>query len=344
MGRCMLGSSLIVILLAAVGWVGPALGATLDELIAAAKRERTLEFYGPSPLGPPGVQALAAAFNQKYGLNIRVNFHPSQDMAKNMGTVVSRAAAGVPPEWDVMVVTDAHHATLWLKKLLKPFDYRKLGVEPRAVHYDNGTISFVHQIALPAYNAKFVRASDVPKSWEDLLDPKWKGRKIAASTATHHLARLAVGVWGEEKMAGYIQGLVKQDLYLGRMSEIYTRLLLGEVLLSLTLVDDFIFEAKEKGAPLAHAEEVEPVITPAYQVGVLRGAEHPNAGHLFAFFLTSLEAQRIWERHGGQASAFVPGTRTHEKLKGKQTVFMTQDQAERIDTLARQYSKMLGFR
>jgi iron(III) transport system substrate-binding protein len=327
-----------------LAWAESLKAAPLDELVAAAKKENTIEFYGPSPLAGPGSQALAAAFNQKYGLNIRVQFHPSQDMAKNVGTVVSRAATGVPPEWDVMVLTDAHHATLWLKKLLKPFAYQQLGVEPRAIQYDNGTISFVHQVALPAYNANFLPANDVPKTWEDLLEPKWKGRKIAASSATHHLARLAVGVWGEEKMAGYIQRLVKQDLYLGRMAEIYTRLLLGEVLLSLTLVDDFIFRAKEKGALLAHAEEIEPVITPAYHIGVLRGAEHPNAGHLFAFFLTSLEAQRVWERHTGQSSAFVPGTTRHEKLKGKQAIFMTQDQAERIDTLARQYSKMLGFR
>jgi len=92
-----------------------------------------------------------------------------------------------------------------------------------------------------------------------------------------------------------------------------------------------------------HAEGIEPVISPAYNAGVLKGAPHPNVAHLFAVFLTAPEAQEIWEKYGGQTSAFVPGTTAYKYAQGKKVLFMTQDQAGMVDRLAREYGKMLGF-
>ena len=52
----------------------------------------------------------------------------------------------------LVVVTDAHHATLWVKKMHQPFDYKSIGVDPKAIQYDNGAVSFANQFVLPAYN------------------------------------------------------------------------------------------------------------------------------------------------------------------------------------------------
>jgi iron(III) transport system substrate-binding protein len=318
--------------------------APLDDLIAAAKKEGVIGFYGPSTFGPNGTEALAAAFNKKYGLNIKFEYHPSGNMAKEVAKVVGMAATGVQPEWDLMVVTDAHHATLWLRKLQQPFDYAKLGVASKLIHYDRGAISFANQMVLPAYNAKNLPAKDVPKKWEDLLDPKWKGGKLGVTVATHHFARLATGPWGEEKTTEFVKALAKQGVSLGRLGEIYSRLLLGEIFVAVTLTDSYIYEAKEKGAPIVHAEGVQPVISPAYHAGVLKGAPHPNAGHLVAVFLTTQEGQQVWEKYGGQTSPFIPGTTAYKYVQGKQVVYMDQSQAQMIDRLARQYGKILGFK
>jgi ABC-type Fe3+ transport system substrate-binding protein len=112
------------------------------------------------------------------------------------------------------------------------------------------------------------------------------------STATHHLARLATA-WGEKKTTEYVKALAKQQPSLGRLGDTYTRLQLGEILVAVTLTDDFIHRAKVTGAPLAFAEVVEPVISPAYNTGVLKGARHPNSAHLFAAFFTTPEAQEL---------------------------------------------------
>lgn len=317
---------------------------TMDQLIRAAKGEDNIELYAPSTLTPKGAQELGAAFNRKYSLNIKLNYSAAGDMAMDVAKVVSQSVSGVPPEWDLMVVTDAHHATLWLRKLHQPFNYATLGITSKAIDYDNGTISIVNQVVLPAYNNKLVPPNNAPKRWEDLLDPKWSGGKLGMPNTTHHLSRLAAGPWGEKKTTEFVKALAKQQPILGTLGQLYTRLQLGEVLVSVTLHDGFINQAKTKGAPIAFAEGVEPLISPSLQVGVLKGARHSNAGYLFAVFLVTPAAQEIWEKYTGQSSAFVPGTSAHKYFQGKKVVYMAQQQAEIVDRLATEYGTILGFK
>ena len=318
--------------------------APVDDLVAAAKKEGTIELYAPSTLTPEGAQALGQAFNKKYNLNIKVQYSPSGNMTRDIGKIVGNAATGVAPEWDIMVVTDAHHGTLWLRKLHKSFDYRQLGVDAKAIQYDNGIVSLANQFVLPAYNKDILPAADAPKKWEDLLNPKWKGGKLGMPTATHQLARLAFGPWGEKKTTEFVRALAKQEPSLGNMATLVNRLLLGEILVIGTVSDSEITRAKKTGAPIVFAEGIEPVVSPAYHVGVLKDAPHPNTGHLFSAFMITQEAQDIWETYGGQTSAFIPGTRAYQYAQGKKVIYMTQKQAEDIDRLARDYGKMLGYK
>lgn len=336
-----LSSSILALTIIAC-WATLGNAAPVDDLIAGAKKEGVIEFYGPSTLGPEGAQALASAFNKKHGLNIKLNFSASGNMTRDTAKVVGLSASGQPPEWDIMVVTDAHHGSLWLRKLQKPFDYAGVGVAKERVEYDNGTVSIANQFALPAYNKKILPAKDVPKKWEDLLDPKWKG-KLGVINSTHHWARLAAGPWGEEKTIDFVKKLSAQQPILSRAGEMSQRLILGEVLISATLQDSQLHEAKDSGAPLVFAEQVQPVISPEYHVGVLKNAVHPNVGHLFVIFMASPEVQPIWLKYTGHTSAHVPGTTAHKFAQGKQVVYMKQDQAQKVDKIARQVGKILGF-
>lgn len=328
--------------LALIGWPDALKAAPMDELIAGAKKEGVIEFYGPSTLGPEGAKALGDAFNKKYGLNIKLGYSPSGNMTRDTGKVVGFSASGQPPEWDIMVVTDAHHGSLWLRKLHIPFDYTSIGVAKDRIEYDNGTVSVANQFALPAYNKKTLPAKDVPTKWEDLLDPKWKG-KLGVINSTHHWGRLAAGPWGEEKTIDFIKKLSAQKPLLTRAGEMAQRLVIGEVLISATLQDSQLHSSKESGAPLAFAEQVQPVISPEYHVGVLKNAPHPNVGHLFVAFMASPEVQAIWEKYTGHTSAYVPGTTAHKFAQGKQVVYMKQDQAAKVDKISRQIGKILGF-
>ncbi len=337
-------SALLFAFFAFPGFTDWVQAAAIDQLVAAARKEGAVEFLAPSSWPPKAVEVLGEAFNKRYGTQIKFEFSPTQEMAQDVAKAITRAAAGVAPEWDVIVVTDGQHATLWLKKLHQPFDYASVGVDPKAVFYDRGTVSFANQLVLPAYNKKNLPPQDVPKKWEDLLDPKWKGGKIGVSVATHHLSRLSVGLWGEEKGTKFVKALAEQKPVLGSLGSLYTRLQAGEIQVIAALISGFIFEAEKTGAPIVFAEAVQPVIAPAYQAGVLKGAVHRNAGHLFAVFLTTPAAQEILEKYTGYGSAFVPGTRTHKFVQGKKVLYMTGEQAATVDRLATQYGKILGFK
>ena len=338
--RSFLACLIVIAVLAQTEWL---VAAPLDELVAAARKEGTLDLYAPSSLTPLGAQALGEGFNKKYNLQIKVNYNPGSSFTRDVGKVVGLAATGVPPEWDLMLVHDSGHAALWLRKLQIPYDYKSLGIDPRAIHYDSGTIAFANMIVLPAYNKKVLPPQDVPKRWEDLLDPKWKGGKLGMSTATHHLARLAAGPWGEKKTTEFAKASANQQPFLGTLAELSTRLQLGEILIAITFIDQFIYTAQVKGAPLVFAEGIEPVVSPTWHAGVLKGALHPKAGHLFTVFLLTPEAQKIWEKFTGGTSAFVPGTKTYEYLRDKQVVYMTQNQAQTVDRLTMEYGKIFGF-
>ena len=125
-------NGLMMLLLGASSNLWPSLAnaAPIDDLIAAAKKEGAVEFFAAGTLGAEGAQKLGEAFNKKYGLNIKTLYHPSSGMARDIAKVITIGSAGLPSEWDVMLVTDAHHASLWLKKVQQRFDYAKVGVNP----------------------------------------------------------------------------------------------------------------------------------------------------------------------------------------------------------------------
>jgi iron(III) transport system substrate-binding protein len=318
-----------------------ATAATMDELVTAAKKEERLSFYAPSTVTPAGAKELERAFNTRFSTNIEVTYVPSGSMTGDVGRLVSHAATGVPPEWDLMVIIDALHGPLWQRKLHIPYDYGSFGVDARTIHYDSGTVSIANQIVLPAYNPKTLPEKEAPKTWEDLLDPKWKG-KIGVPTASGQIDFLAIA-WGEKKLLNFVQALAKQEPIPGKLAELVTRLEIGELLVTSTLTDSFIHRAKRSGSPLAHAQ-VQPVVSPAYHAGVLKGARHPNASHLFAIFLTSLEAQKIWEKYGGQSSAFIPGTAMHRYVQGKSVIYLSQKDVGLVNKMVADIGKILGFR
>jgi len=315
----------------------------VKDILAAANKEGVLDFYAPTQVEERGARRLNAAFNRKYGLSVEFKYSPSANMDKDLGSLITQVATGGQTDFDAAVFPDTYHATLWLRKLQVPFDYRVLGVDPKVINFDSGTVSFANQFTLPAYNKKTLPAKDVPRNWNDLLDPKWKGGKLGVTNATPaHLAVLAMA-WGEEETTKYIKTLAQQNPVLGRLGETYSRLLLGELAIAVTLTNSFIFTAERAGAPIVFAD-IQPVVSPAYHVGVLKGARHPMAGHLFAAFLTSPEAQKTWEEFVGHTSAFIPGTRANKYVKGKKVLYMTQKQSEMVERLTRDYTKILGMK
>jgi iron(III) transport system substrate-binding protein len=316
----------------------------LEAVIKAAQQEGALTVNAPASLSAPERVEFVRAFLKKYGLKIDVQIDPSGgSMVRKIANIAQEIAVGQPPTWDVLIMTDYHHSILFREKLSVPVDWAGIfGIDKKFIAYKNHSVVFATSFALPAYNTEFVRKEDVPKSWDDVIHPKWKG-KVGVNNATHHWARLAQA-WGEKRGVAYMKQLKALDPKLGSNAEIYTKLQLGEILLAATITDSYIDQARKSGAPIKYAE-INPIIAPQYMSGTLKGARHPNAASLFSAFLLSKEGQAIWEKTQGQSSLHTPGTKTWNYLQGREVIVLDENFAlSKLDSLSDEADKVLGFR
>ena len=311
---------------------------------AAAREDPAFELYMSSNFDKDKLAELEQAFNRRHGLSVSFRHTPAGSMTRDAARVITEIGAGQPPTWDLMVLTDAHYATLFTNDALEKTDWAALGiVNPQSITYDGTAVHFASSFIAPSYNPNLVRADEAPKDWSDLLDPKWRGR-IGMSTATHHLGRLAQ-VWGDERTTRFVEGLAAQQLVLGRTAELFTRLTLGEIAIYATSTDTNWNEAKQTGAPFAFVETVKPVVVASYTLGVLKGGKRPNLTRLLAAFMTTPEGQAIWDASQGQTSMYVEGSSAWRYAQGKELVTLDPKfGAEQLDDLSQKYGRIVGYR
>jgi iron(III) transport system substrate-binding protein len=328
---------------AASGPSGASVAAAIEALKVSAASEGVFQFYGPTSLEKPSADRIMAAFNQYYGLNVEHQYSNANSMTRDVARVVTEISSGSPPTWDLMVMTDAHYATYASQGVLETVDWAALGINPRSVTYEGQALIQVSNFVAPAYNSNLVRAEEAPKDWEDLLDPRWRG-KIGVSTATHSWSRLAQ-VWGDERTTRFMEGLAAQQPMLGRIPELYTRLTLGEIAVYAALTDSYWIEARESGAPVVAVETVKPIIAQQYNVGILKGVRRPNQAKLMAAFLLTPPAQALWNEMQQQSSMFIEGTPAYQYVQGKDIVALdAKFGAEQLDDLTQKYGRIVGYR
>lgn len=342
---CFLGVLAAVLLVLVQAAFPPSAGAvSLKQVVAAANAEGTLNFYASSTLTPMGAKALQEGLNKKFGTHITVRFTGAGSMIRDVSRVITEIDLGGKPTWDIMLVTDAHYATLVRNHALESFDYAgTFGLDPKLLFYGGQAVAFATQFVAPAYNTKLVKPADAPKTWNDLLNPKWKG-KMGISTASHHWARLSED-WGVKKTDEFVHKLMALKPSLGRVGTIFTRLQLGEILVAASMSDSFINKAKKEGAPVAFIADPDPIIAGQYMAAALKGAAHPNAARLMAFFLTTPEGQKIWDKYQGQTCMFIPGTPDYNfARKHRVLVASSKFALEKLAPLTKRYGRMIGLR
>ncbi len=146
------------------------------------------------------------------------------------------------------------------------------------------------------YNTKLVPAAETPKTFKDVLDPKWKGRiSFAGTTTGSQWIGNALNVMGRE----YLEKLGGQDVKVQNISgaAIAGLIVSGEVPLSPTIYESNILTAKEKGGPVDW-RPLEPVVANVGSSGMTTKAPHPHAALLFLDYVHSKEGQRVMMKGG----------------------------------------------
>ena len=161
--------------------------------------------------------------------------------------------------------------------------------------------SFYIDTRVMAFNPRNVPRDQLPKSYEDLLLPRWKG-KMGMDESEYIMFCSLLEIMGREKGLAYMKRLAQQELNLRNGHSLLTQLLVaGEFPLYIDGFGSNIEQTKAQGAPIDWAA-LEPVIVSLYPVGMANNAPHPNAARLLVDFLLSKEGQEI-----GRAVAKIPG-------------------------------------
>lgn len=148
-----------------------------------------------------------------------------------------------------------------------------------------------------AYNTKLVSDAEAPKSYEDLLNNKWKGKIVwndSAETGAPLLILYLRKIWGEEKTDDYLRRLSKQAIVTrpNSLRNVLDLVIAGEHAIMLNAAFHHVAGSREKGAPV-NATMQEPVLARNNYVLLLKSAPHPHAAMLLIDFLMGEEAQRL---------------------------------------------------
>lgn len=271
----------------------PEAASVTPALIEAARKEGKIAFYSALELNIS--EKLARTFEARYpGMAARVERSGAERIFQRIDQEQASHIAGV----DLVCSTDPAHFIYWKRKdWVAPYvtDDMVKNFPREQVHADGTSATVCAWFSVIGYNTSLVKPEDAPKSYADLLDPKWKG-KIAKGhpgysgailTATYQISRDL----GWE----YFEKLAQQKvMQLQSAAEPPRKVAAGERAVQADGNDYSLTLYKDAGRPVevVYATEGTPQII--VETGIFKSSPNPNAARLFQHFLFSLEGQQIF--------------------------------------------------
>jgi iron(III) transport system substrate-binding protein len=273
------------------------------QLLAAAKKERVLDLY--SSAITEHMNAVTSAFEKTYGIRVRLWRGGSEVILLR---TVTEARGG---RFDVDVVETAAMQIIAIgrEKLLQPVEtpvsaeLMREAMIPGEPWLPSRIIVFTG-----AYNTRVITPRDVPKTYEQLLDAKWRG-KLGIEADDNNWLMAFCSAEGEQKGLRLFGDIVaKNGMSVRKGHTLLANLIAsGEVPIGLSVYYHEVEPLKRAGAPIAELN-IAPVFSFAAGVALAQRAPHPNAGVLFIDFLLT-QGQQILAEHDN-----VPSNRKYQHL------------------------------
>jgi iron(III) transport system substrate-binding protein len=287
----MIRHTLSLVLAVTLGLAGAAPALAQSALVDAAKKEGKVVWY--TSLVLPSAEKVAKLFETAYpGIKVEVHRTGSQRVLQRVMQELQANIKNV----DVIHTSDAGHFVLLKeKKLLMP--YTPAGVEkfpPLFKDKDGYYFGLRATVNTIMYNTKQLSAAEAPKSWKDLLDPKWKGKLVTAHPgysgviATHVLALVHLYGWDYFKQLGQNRPMIVQSA-----NDPTTTVASGERLVAVNGAEYSAYQLKKKGNPIEIVYPTEGVSLVVSPTAIASFAPHPNAAKLFTDFTFTRELQQV---------------------------------------------------
>jgi iron(III) transport system substrate-binding protein len=259
----------------------------MDKIAAAAKREGTLTLY--TTIAEKDLPVILKPFEQKYGIKVNV-WRAGTDKVLQRTVTESQARKY---EVDVVHFGSPEMEALSREKILQAVNSPvQKDLLPGSVPKHREWAATILSVWVQAYNTQAVRKEDLPKTYQDLLDPKWKGKLGIEAKNDDWFATVVHQMGGEEKGLAFFRELVAKNGISPRQGHtlLNNMVVSGEVPLALTVYNYMPEQAKKKGAPIDWFA-IEPAIARSNAVGVAKRAPHPAAALLFYEYLLGPEGQ-----------------------------------------------------
>src|SRR6267143_1822192 len=217
-------------------------------LIEAAKKEGQVIYYTSTDL--PVAEKVAKAFEAKYtGITVRVARTGAERVFQRIGQEYASNIHAV----DVVNSSDAAHFIVWKRDgILAPYvpeDVAKYPPEHRDV--DGQFASFRVWLSIIAYNSSLVKPEDAPRSFADLLDPKWRGKIVKAHPGYSGTILTATFAMAHALGWSYFETLARQKvMQVQSASDPPKKLALGERAVQADGADAILLQLKEQGQPV----------------------------------------------------------------------------------------------
>ncbi len=267
-------------------------------LYAAAKKEGTVVIWGPSD--PIIYQKAQERLNKEYpGIKIE---HFESLPEPIVQRLIAESQAGKASSVDIVQSGSLRAVRPLIDRdmlVAYPEWEKDFGLD--AVYAGHRFVGN-YNLALPiAYNTKLVSAQEAPRSWDDLADGKWKGRKIIVEARLVPLAMLGAEI-GKAKATELAKKILAQDpIILQGGTTVLNALAGGQAPLAIGLYAYAVDKLKKKGATIDWVP-VSPLPLLTSALGVVKTAPHPNAAKFFAGWMGTLEGQKIIYEYSGQAT------------------------------------------
>jgi iron(III) transport system substrate-binding protein len=271
----------------------PVFAQELKALEDGAKKEGKINLYGS--IRDDEAQPIIEAFEKKYpGVKLDY-FRSSED--KLVSRILTEAKAQTH-NFDVLVTTIA----AFLKNTglaLKWSPPSASGINPDLLDPDGTTVPVYINTNVIQYNTRIVPKADVPKSYEALTNPRWKGKLCLEDSDFEWFIGLQ-SFMGKEKALDLFKRIAANQPALrnghGLLSDLVVS---GECPIAINNYGNQVSGAQKKGGATDFVA-INPVITIIAPAVISKNAPHPNGAKLFVNWITSKEGQEFLVKNGGR--------------------------------------------